>query len=66
MTVDGSWGFRRNIDIEDLLTMDQIVGLIASTVSCGGNILINVGPTKEGTIIPVFQERLKVGKLRRF
>ena len=29
------------------------------TVSCGGNILINVGPTKEGTIIPVFEERLK-------
>ena len=28
------------------------------TVSCGGNILINVGPTKEGTIIPVFEERL--------
>jgi alpha-L-fucosidase len=28
-------------------------------VSCGGNILINVGPSKEGTIIPIFQERLK-------
>jgi len=27
-------------------------------VSCGGNILINVGPTKEGTISPIFQERL--------
>lgn len=23
-----------------------------------GNILINIGPTKEGTIIPIFQERL--------
>ena len=23
-----------------------------------GNILINVGPTKEGTIVPIFQERL--------
>lgn len=28
-------------------------------MSCGGNILINVGPTKEGTIVPIFQERLK-------
>ncbi len=27
-------------------------------MSNGGNILINVGPTKEGTISPVFQERL--------
>lgn len=29
------------------------------TVSCGGNILINVGPTKSGTIEPIFVERLK-------
>ena len=35
--------------------MDDMVKLIAKTVSCGGNILINVGPTKEGTIIPIFQ-----------
>ena len=27
--------------------------------SCGGNILINVGPTKEGRIIPLFEERLR-------
>ena len=27
--------------------------------SCGGNILINVGPTKEGIIVPIFEERLK-------
>ena len=28
-------------------------------VSCNGNILVNVGPTKEGTIIPIFEERLR-------
>lgn len=27
--------------------------------SKGGNILINVGPTADGVIIPVFEERLK-------
>ncbi len=27
-------------------------------MSNGGNILINVGPTKEGTISPIFQQRL--------
>ena len=37
--------------------MDDMVTLIVRTVSCGGNILINVGPTKEGTIIPIFQVR---------
>jgi alpha-L-fucosidase len=27
--------------------------------SYGGNILINVGPTADGVIIPVFEERLR-------
>ena len=28
------------------------------TISCGGNILINVGPTHDGRIVPIFEERL--------
>lgn len=32
---------------------------IAVTVSCGGNILINVGPTQNGLIQPIFVERLR-------
>jgi len=32
---------------------------LASTISCGGNILMNIGPTKDGIIAPIFQERLK-------
>ena len=35
------------------------MNLIKIKKSCGGNILINVGPTKEGIIVPIFQERLK-------
>ena len=27
--------------------------------SCGGNILINIGPTKDGIIVPIFEERLR-------
>ncbi|GIY06867.1 alpha-L-fucosidase, partial [Caerostris extrusa] len=26
---------------------------------CGGNLLINVGPTPDGRIIPLFEERLR-------
>ena len=60
MTVDqDSWGNRRNIEFSDILTPVEILSLLVSTVSCGGNILINVGPTKEGTIIPIFEERLR-------
>ena len=28
-------------------------------LSCGGNLLINVGPTKDGIIVPIFEERLR-------
>jgi alpha-L-fucosidase len=60
MTVDQrSWGIRRNIQLEDVLTPEDILTLLVSTVSCGGNMLVNVGPTKEGTIIPIFEERLR-------
>lgn len=33
------------------------------TVSCGGNILVNVGPTKSGIIEPIYADRLlEMGK----
>ncbi|CAH0701936.1 unnamed protein product [Spodoptera exigua] len=58
-TVDKvSWGYRRNMKIGEIMSDSQLLFQVVSTVSCGGNALINVGPTKEGTIIPVFQERL--------
>ncbi|KAI5638576.1 alpha-L-fucosidase domain-containing protein [Phthorimaea operculella] len=58
-TVDAkSWGYRRNIPLSDILSIEDIIKNVVSAVSCGGNALINVGPTKEGTIAPIFQERL--------
>lgn len=32
---------------------------LAETVSCGGNLLMNVGPTPDGMIAPIFEERLR-------
>lgn len=32
---------------------------LVETVSCGGNLLINVGPTHDGRIAPIFEERLR-------
>ncbi len=30
-----------------------------SVLSCGGNLLLNVGPTRDGMIAPIFEERLQ-------
>ena len=32
--------------------------LCFNLISCGGNMLLNVGPTADGRIIPAFEERL--------
>ena len=37
----------------------QLLLIFIAYFSCGGNILINVGPTADGMIIPVYEERLR-------
>lgn len=32
---------------------------LVETVSCGGNMLMNIGPTHDGRISPIFEERLR-------
>ncbi|XP_064478245.1 alpha-L-fucosidase-like isoform X2 [Ornithodoros turicata] len=53
-----SWGYRRHASAQDYLTIEELLRRVVKTISCNGNILINVGPTKDGVITPVFQERL--------
>nr|CAB3247389.1 alpha-L-fucosidase-like [Phallusia mammillata] len=60
MTIDRrSWGYRRDALLDDYLTIEEILRTFTSTISCGGNMLMNVGPTKDGIIAPIFQERLR-------
>lgn len=54
-----SWGYRRDMKVSDVIPIQNLLQRIASTISCNGNILINVGPTKDGTIDPLFEERLR-------
>jgi len=59
MTIDRhSWGFRRNAHYFDYLNASEIITQLVSTVSCGGNLLLNVGPTLDGIINPIFRDRL--------
>ena len=37
----------------------QLSRPIFSRFSCGGNMLLNVGPTHDGRIVPIFEERLR-------
>merc|ERR1719471_990859 len=60
MTIDKkSWGFRRNMAMEDVFSIEELLKELAVTVSCGGNLLMNVGPNKDGIIVPIFEERLR-------
>lgn len=37
-TVDSkSWGYRRNMRVNEILTIQQLLYQVVSTVSCGGN-----------------------------
>ncbi|KAF2901670.1 hypothetical protein ILUMI_04513, partial [Ignelater luminosus] len=59
MTLDKeSWGYRRYNSITDIMTTAELLKTLTETISCGGNILINMGPTHDGRIDLIFQERL--------
>ncbi len=53
-----SWGYRSDNRPEDYMRSDEIIHTLIESVSCGGNVLINVAPMKDGTIPPIEQERL--------
>uniref|UniRef100_A0A3Q1HZB6 alpha-L-fucosidase n=1 Tax=Acanthochromis polyacanthus TaxID=80966 RepID=A0A3Q1HZB6_9TELE len=61
MTIDTkSWGYRRNMHKSAVTPVCFCVfQTLVETVSCGGNLLMNVGPTHDGRIAPIFEERLR-------
>jgi alpha-L-fucosidase len=53
-----SYGFNRHEQLEDYATDRQLLLTLIDTVSRGGNLLLNVGPTADGRIPVIMQDRL--------
>ncbi|HCC71841.1 MAG TPA: alpha-L-fucosidase [Bacteroidales bacterium] len=64
-TFSGSWGYYR--DETTWKSTKQLLVLLIESVSKGGNLLLNVGPTARGTFDHRVQDRLNsIGKWMRF
>lgn len=61
MTINGTWGY--NANDKNFKSTTELVRALIDAASKGGNFLLNVGPTPDGTIQPEFEERLRgIGK----
>ena len=54
----GSYGFNRAENLEDYQSSEELVEELIDVVSRGGNFLLNIGPTADGRIPVIQQERL--------
>lgn len=57
--VGGSYGYNRAENIDDYSTSRELVHELIDVVGRGGNFLLNVGPTADGRIPVVMQDRLR-------
>jgi len=54
----GSFGYNRNERLEDYSTSEELVHMLINKVARGGNLLLNIGPTADGRIPEIMQQRL--------
>ncbi len=58
-----SFGFNRIEGVDDYMSAKELIELLCSLVSKGGNFLLNIGPAADGTIPVIMEERLRqIGK----
>lgn len=56
--IGGSFGYNRAENLEHYLSSEALVEMLVDIVSRGGNLLLNVGPTADGRIPVIMQQRL--------
>jgi alpha-L-fucosidase len=57
--IGGSFGYNRNENLEQYETSESLVYILIDKVARGGNLLLNIGPTADGRIPVIMQQRLK-------
>lgn len=58
-----SFGYNRNENLDSYSTSKELIKILVSTVSAGGNLLLDIGPAADGTIPVIMQQRLlDIGK----
>ncbi|MDG0809227.1 alpha-L-fucosidase [Cohnella rhizosphaerae] len=56
--IGASFGYNRHETLDAYMTEKDVIHLLVDTVSRGGNLLLNVGPTADGLIPVIMEERL--------
>ncbi len=57
--IGASFGYNRNEDLADYRSETELIHLLIEMVSKGGNLLLDVGPTADGRIPVIMQDRLE-------
>lgn len=57
--IGNSFGYNRNEDLADYSTSQALINILVDKVARGGNLLLNIGPTADGRIPVIMQQRLK-------
>jgi alpha-L-fucosidase len=57
MTINDTWAYNKND--RKFKTTGELIRTLVDVASKGGNFLLNVGPTPDGTVQPEFEERLR-------
>lgn len=61
--IGGSFGYNRNENLEDYSSSREVIRILIDKVARGGNLLLNIGPTADGRIPVIMQQRLlDIGK----